>query len=125
MGYYVESTEVNMTIDGSKISNARKKINDWILKDYDSYTTMFRSTPYVDNNDIVRLLIDAGFDCAEDVAGNIVIQNFDGKWREHDRFMDCFKDSVSDDAFISFVGEDAAMWRWTPRGIKTAKITWE
>lgn len=136
MGYYVTQTDENFYIPASKLEEAftlLKNLNKrddlkeggvsgrsvetrkwfaWMPEDYD--TTLLSAE---------AIFTELGFEVEVNEDG-LFLTGYDSKSGQEDLFLDAVKDLVSPDSFIEFVGEDNAVYRWTPTGVHYAQVVW-
>ena len=67
---------------------------------------------------------DVGFEVDSTDDGGLELINFDSKYIGVEELLDVLKPYVTADSSFAFLGEDGALWRWTPSGVEYATITW-
>ena len=66
-----------------------------------------------------------GFEAEADAEpGEVHIYGFNNKYSGVDQFLSVIRPYVTADSVFTFLGEDGALWRWTPSGVEYATITW-
>jgi hypothetical protein len=86
----------------------------WMPEDYDKH---------VKTAEEVFVLL--GFECEQDPAtGDLLITDYDNKTGQEELFLDAVKNLVNPDSFITWMGEEGEMWRWTPEGVWEPVISW-
>jgi hypothetical protein len=121
MGYYATATELVFTIPADKVQEATNRVDEITRLFPERAKNLFY--PADAKTNLEEMFIEFGFEI-EDADGGIGLVGFDQKWHGEDEVLHLFADLVDEDSFINFVGEDHDMWRWTPKGTKTATITW-
>jgi hypothetical protein len=64
-----------------------------------------------------------GFE-AEPEEDEIHIYGFNNKYAGVDQFLSVIRPYVTADSVFAFLGEDGALWRWTPEDTQYGTITW-
>jgi hypothetical protein len=73
--------------------------------------------------ELEEALTDQGFTVdVED--GDVVLIGFDNKYSGIEELLNELRHLVTEDSVFAFLGEDGAIWRWTPSGVEYATITW-
>lgn len=119
MGYYARSTEADFLIPADKMDAALAEYKEW----ENLFPEKWRRCFYNEHDNLTEVFEDLGFDVAEE-DGGLRVYSFDNKWRDQNIALDVFKYFVDENAYISFVGEEGELWRWTPEGVKNAVISW-
>jgi hypothetical protein len=120
MGYYATLRDTNFRIRAENVDEASTFVNT-LLKE-NSHIQREHFYRYV--HGVEDMLQELGFETDTDTEVGLTIIGFSNKWRQQDELLDHIKGFVDEDTFIDFVGEDGALWRWTPTGTKNAIITW-
>ena len=114
MGYYASAYQYDnsvITIPGANILGALDALD--ALPYLGGCVTVAESCQYV------------GFDTDTDFeTGTVSLIGFDNKYVGVEELLDVLKAYVTPDSAFAFLGEDGAIWRWTPSGIQYATITW-
>ena len=113
MGYYASAYQYDnpvITIPGANIPGALKALD---------------ALPYLGGcGTVAEACEDVGFDVDSNDDGGISLIGFDNKYVGVEELLDVLKPYVTPDSAFAFLGEDGAIWRWTPSGTQYATITW-
>ena len=56
--------------------------------------------------------------------GEVHLYGFDNKYSGVDEFLETIRPYVTPDSVFAFIGEDDALWRWTPTETHYGTVTW-
>jgi hypothetical protein len=124
MGYYANAIEGSITIAQENQDGALRSVVSALTKLNEGRETWGRVETYEAYDSIHQVLTDEGFDYAQEDNGDLVVFGFDAKWREQETMLNALADYVTKDSYLGFVGEDYALWKWTPNGVVEGRITW-
>jgi hypothetical protein len=124
MGYYAISTEGNITIPASELSETLNTIVEAYTAHNASQSKWFDlGIP----TSLEAELTNAGFDFMYD-SDEFVVTTFDGKWHGYleNSLIPALLAHATEDSAMAFRGEDGAMWRFAKGvvGVQTATILW-
>lgn len=128
MGYYGNSIDGNIILPADKLdevlASVIKSYKAWNEDEATSWGKIDESNFPTDLESELEM---AGFDFERDGENEFVILSWGGKWRMYiGALLNGLTDHAIGDSRMAFVGEDGALWRWTPeRGLQDAKISWE
>ena len=113
MGYYAGAYQYDnstIKIPGANIPGALKALD---------------ALPYLGGCGTVKEACeDVGFDVDSTDDGGLELISFDSKYIGVEELLVVLKPYVTADSAFAFLGEDGAIWRWTPSGVEYATITW-
>jgi hypothetical protein len=141
MGYYTTQVDQHFTIPADKLGEAFEALKALNTNTPDSEKRGGSWGPggqraswfsWMDENydktavDAAEIFEALGFtvDRDGDCEGGLSLDGYDSKTGQEDLFLTAVKDLVPEDSFIEFRGEDGAMYRWTPKGVQYATVTW-
>lgn len=126
MGYYVNTTDGQVTIPANNLPEAYKRLCDLNKRDDlkrggswsgGKQTELWFSWCYPDYPDrcedtqaIFQML---GFETLTEGDGSLMLYAYDGKTGQEDLFLDAISDLCTDGSYFVWRGEDGAMWKDT------------
>lgn len=119
MGYYATSLETNFKIPTRNLDAAFEALNEWRELFPEDAKWLYFGTA----ENLKEVFTELGFEVEVNELC-LELGYFDSKWHGQDKVLAALKDFVSSESYVSFVGEDHEMWRWTPAGVMNAVISW-
>jgi hypothetical protein len=125
MGYYANAIEGYITLPKDKQDAALKSVVETLTTVSEGRGSFFSSIDnYSSAEWIGEVLNEEGFEFSQEDNGDLIIISFDAKWREQEHVLNALAEYATETSYMGFIGEDYALWKWTPNGIVEGKITW-
>jgi len=124
MGYYANAIEGSITIPQENQDGALRSVVSTLTKLNEGREGWQRLETYEAYDSIHQVLTDEGFEYSQEDNGDLIVWGFHTKWREQETILNALADYATEDSYMGFMGEDHALWKWTPNGVVEGRITW-